>query len=111
MYAQHDNAGFSQLPLTPRRLSLAVAVVFAGAMAGCSSTPKNVQKQMPANKLMQNNNSNNPYAAKNNNNAGRTYAVQSNSSGLDSNSLDELEALLEATDMMAVEDSKMAVMR
>lgn len=111
MYAQHDNAGFSQLPLTPRRLSLAVAVVFAGAMAGCSSTPKNVQKQTPANKLMQNNNSSNPYAAKNNNNAGRTYAVQSNNSGLDSNSLDELEALLEATDMMAVEDSKMAVMR
>jgi hypothetical protein len=96
----------SRFPL--RVLSIAVAFGLTSLLAGCSSTPAtSVQTKKPVSM---------PSKKSATRVSGRTYGTTMSAghlqaSALDDNSVDALEKLLEATDMDAVEDSKLAVMR
>lgn len=73
-------------------MSLTLALLAAGMVSGCSSTPTKKPTQAKATKTLSSQ-------------AGRQQAL------LDSNSIDSLEALLSATDMAAVEGDRLAVLR
>ncbi len=94
-----------------RALTVAMALGLTGLMAGCSSTPNqsgaSAQKVLRAPTSAAQAREMRRAAA-----SGKTYAAGgSQAGGLDSDSLDSLEALLEATDMDAVENNRLVVMR
>lgn len=108
MYDQCADAPMPTLPFAKRKLPLALALLLTGVLAGCSSTP--TKTAMPVGdahktaKKTSNHKKSTPQ--------GKTYGTgQVSASSLDTDSLDALEVLLEATDMAAVEGNKMAVMR
>mgnify|MGYP003604821513 CR=1 FL=1 len=73
-------------------LALTVALITAGVVSGCSSTPQK----------------NTPSKTKTLKSAG---SKAQNEALLDADSVDSLESLLSATDMAAVEDNKLAILR
>jgi LysM repeat protein/soluble lytic murein transglycosylase-like protein len=94
-----------------RALTVAMALGLTGLMAGCSSTPNqsgaSAQKVLRAPTSAAQAREMRRAAA-----SGKTYAAGgSQAGGLDSDSLDSLETLLEATDMDAVENNRLVVMR
>src|SRR5690606_11409433 len=74
-------------------LALTVALITAGVVSGCSSTPQK-KPQAKTSKTLK---------------ASGQKAQQG--ALLDANSIDSLESLLSATDMAAVEDNKLAILR
>lgn len=91
-----------------QRLSLLSAMALTGFLVGCSSQPvqrgQGVQIPLP-NKTQQ------AQQARQQREAGRTYAAGQQQGLLDADSLDQLELLLEATDMQAVENNRLSVLR
>jgi LysM repeat protein/soluble lytic murein transglycosylase-like protein len=108
MYDQCANAPTLTLPFAKRKLPLALALLLTGVLAGCSSTPHKPQTALDAAKTAKKTSTSHKKTPP----QGKTYGTgQLSASSLDTDSLDALEALLEATDMAAVEGNKMAVMR
>lgn len=91
-----------------RRLSLLSAMALTGLLVGCSSQPvqrgQGVAIPLP-NKAQQ------TQQAKQQRASGRTFATGQQQGLLDADSLDQLELLLEATDMQAVETNRLSVLR
>jgi len=91
-----------------RRLSLLSAMALTGLLVGCSSQPvqrgQGVAIPLP-NKAQQ------TQQAKQQRASGRTFAAGQQQGLLDADSLDQLELLLEATDMQAVETNRLSVLR
>ena len=86
-----------------RLLTLSIALLTAGIVTGCSSTPT----KAPANTIAK---SPKTATAKPGSRA-VTSGYQQQDALLDSSSIDSLEGLLSATDMAAVEDNKLMIMR
>lgn len=109
MYDQSAHTQMPTLPFAKRKLPLALALLLTGVLAGCSSTPtKTSVVRADANNIAKKSSS----TSKKTTPQGKTYGTgQERASSLDTDSLDALEVLLEATDMDAVEGNKMAVMR
>lgn len=86
-----------------RLLTLSIALLSAGIVTGCSSTPS--KTTTTASKA--------PKVASSSSKASRavTSGYQQHDALLDSSSIDSLEGLLSATDMAAVEDNKLMIMR
>ncbi|XID75477.1 LysM peptidoglycan-binding domain-containing protein [Alkanindiges sp. WGS2144] len=89
---QYSVQTVEQMSGTKRRLlALTVALMAAGIVSGCSSTPQK-KPQAKSTKTLQ-------------------AKGQQSSALLDANSIDSLESLLSATDMAAVEGDRLAVLR
>ncbi|MFZ3192343.1 MAG: LysM peptidoglycan-binding domain-containing protein [Moraxellaceae bacterium] len=91
-----------------QRLSLISAMALTGLLVGCSSQP--VQRGQGVvipvtNKAQQ------AQQARQQRATGRTFAAGQQQGLLDADSLDQLELLLEATDMQAVETNRLSVLR
>lgn len=82
-----------------RLLTLTVALLSVGIVSGCSSAPPKATLNTKVTKTVKTGK------------AGKTSAVSQQEALLDSSSIDSLESLLSATDMAAVEDNRLAILK